>query len=46
MILVDVRDTDPCIRGLCSYTIIGSRVCKPCNVLNVQNVSMDVISMM
>ena len=36
MNLVDAQDTDPCIyiRGSYPYTVIGSRVCKPCNVLN------------
>ena len=37
MNLVDVKDTDP---YTCTYpyTVKGSRVCKPCNVLDVQYV--------
>ena len=41
---MDVQDTGPSISGWCSYIVIGSRVCKPCNVLNVQYVSMYVFS--
>ena len=45
VVLVEVQDTDPCLRGLYPYTWIGSRACKLCNVLNIQCVSMHVFRM-